>query len=163
MEFVIRPTWMGLNLNTLPTRETRKPLVEAVYSLDTFSNQGGRHCSRRCLVNESLVKYVKQSMKSMHASNRIRKTIEENQTDQNSESWNTVHDTNFAAAHSMGIVSLSWTPMNQHSIVFRAANPVFEEGLAGARYLDQSADGFFQFWLGPRAENIIVKAFLESA
>ena len=51
--------------------------------------------------------------------------------------------------------------MDQHSIVLRAAKPTFDEGLACARYLDQAAEGFFHFWLGPRAEDIIATAFLE--
>ena len=51
--------------------------------------------------------------------------------------------------------------MDQHAIILRAANPQFEDGLACARYLDQSAEGFIHFWLGPRADNIVAKAFLE--
>ncbi|MDJ0807359.1 MAG: GNAT family N-acetyltransferase [Gammaproteobacteria bacterium] len=51
--------------------------------------------------------------------------------------------------------------MDQHLIVLRAAKPTFDEGLACARYLDQAAEGFFHFWLGPRAEEIIARAFIE--
>lgn len=51
--------------------------------------------------------------------------------------------------------------MNRHSIVLRAANPTFDEGLVCARYHDQVAEGFFHFWLGSRAEDIIATAFLE--
>ena len=51
--------------------------------------------------------------------------------------------------------------MDRHSIVLRAANPTFDEGLACARYLDQAAEGFFHFMLGRRAEDIIATAFLE--
>lgn len=51
--------------------------------------------------------------------------------------------------------------MDQHSIALRAANPTFEEGQACAHYLDQAAEGFFHLWLGPHAEDIIAKAFLE--
>ncbi len=51
--------------------------------------------------------------------------------------------------------------MDRHSIVLRAANPTFDEGLACARYLDQAAEGFFHIWLGPRAGDIIATAFLE--
>ncbi len=49
--------------------------------------------------------------------------------------------------------------MDRHSIVLRAANPTFDEGLACARYLDQAAEGFFHIWLGPRAGDIIATAF----
>ena len=41
--------------------------------------------------------------------------------------------------------------MDRHSIVLRAANPTFDEGLAFARYLDEAAEGFFRFMLGRRA------------
>ncbi len=51
--------------------------------------------------------------------------------------------------------------MDWHSIVLRAANPTFDEGLACARYLDQAAEGFFHFMLGRRAGDIIATAFLE--
>ncbi len=51
--------------------------------------------------------------------------------------------------------------MDRHSIVLRAANPTFDEGLACARYLDQAAEGFFHLWLGPRAGDIVATAFLE--
>lgn len=36
---------------------------------------------------------------------------------------------------------------------------MFEEGLACARYLDQAAEGFFRFMLGPRAEQIVAEAY----
>lgn len=51
--------------------------------------------------------------------------------------------------------------MDRHSIVLRAANPTFDEGLVCARYLDQAAEGFFHLMLGRRAEDIIATAFLE--
>ena len=51
--------------------------------------------------------------------------------------------------------------MDRHSIVLRAANPVFDEGLAFARYLDEAAEGFFRFWLGRRAMRIIATAFVQ--
>jgi len=41
--------------------------------------------------------------------------------------------------------------MHQHSTVFRAANPTFDEGRVFARYLDTAAEGFFRFMLGRRA------------
>lgn len=50
--------------------------------------------------------------------------------------------------------------MDRHSITLRAAGQTFDEGLACARYLDQAAEGFFRFWLGPRMEEIIATAFL---
>ena len=49
--------------------------------------------------------------------------------------------------------------MERHSIVLRAANPTFDEGLAFARYADQAAEGFFRFMLGRRAGDIIATAF----
>jgi len=51
--------------------------------------------------------------------------------------------------------------MDRHSIVLRAANPTFDEGLACARYLDEAAEGFFRFWLGRRAAHIIAAAFAQ--
>ncbi len=51
--------------------------------------------------------------------------------------------------------------MNQHSVTLRAANPTFEEGLVFARYVDQSAEGFFGFWLGRRAGHILATAFAQ--
>ncbi len=51
--------------------------------------------------------------------------------------------------------------MDRHSIVLRAAKPTFDEGLAFARYLDQAAEGFFRFWLGRRAEQIVATAFAQ--
>ena len=51
--------------------------------------------------------------------------------------------------------------MDRQSIVLRAANPTFDEGLAFARYLDQAAEGFFRFMLGRRAGHIIATAFTQ--
>ena len=51
--------------------------------------------------------------------------------------------------------------MDRHSIVLRPANPTFDEGLACARYVDAAAEGFFRFWLGRRAGDIIATAFAE--
>ncbi len=51
--------------------------------------------------------------------------------------------------------------MDQHSIVLRAAKPTFDEGLACGRYLDESAEGFFRFMLGRRAEHIIAEAYIQ--
>jgi hypothetical protein len=51
--------------------------------------------------------------------------------------------------------------MDRHSIVLRAANPTFDEGLAFARYLDEAAEGFFRFMLGRRAGHIIATAFAQ--
>lgn len=47
-------------------------------------------------------------------------------------------------------------------VVLRAGNPTFAEGLACGRYLDQAAEGFFRFMLGPEAEHIIAKAYTRS-
>jgi len=51
--------------------------------------------------------------------------------------------------------------MDRHAIVLRAANPTFDEGLAFARYVDQAAEGFFRFWLGPGVGYIIATAFAQ--
>ncbi len=51
--------------------------------------------------------------------------------------------------------------MDRHSIVLRAANPTFDEGLVFARYVDQAAEGFFRFMLGRRAGYIIATAFTQ--
>ena len=51
--------------------------------------------------------------------------------------------------------------MDRNSIVLRAANPTFDEGLAFAHYLDEAAEGFFRFMLGRRAEYIIATAFVQ--
>ncbi len=49
--------------------------------------------------------------------------------------------------------------MEQDSIVIRAANATPDESLAFARYLDEAAEGFFRFMLGPRSQSIIAEAF----
>jgi ribosomal protein S18 acetylase RimI-like enzyme len=51
--------------------------------------------------------------------------------------------------------------MDRHSIVLRAANPTFDEGMAFARYSDEAAEGFFRFMLGRRAEHIIATAYAQ--
>ena len=51
--------------------------------------------------------------------------------------------------------------MDRHSIVLRAANPTFDEGMAFARYSDEAAEGFFRFMLGRRVEHIIATAFAQ--
>ena len=49
--------------------------------------------------------------------------------------------------------------MNQHSIILRAAQPTFEEGLVFARYLNEVAEGFIQLMYGRRFADIIATAF----
>ena len=49
--------------------------------------------------------------------------------------------------------------MNQNSIAIRSAQPTYHEGLACGRYLNQAAEGFFRFMLGPRFAQIIATAF----
>ena len=44
-------------------------------------------------------------------------------------------------------------------ITLRAARPEPEDGLAFAGYLDTSAEGFFQFWLGRGFSRVIAEAF----
>ena len=51
--------------------------------------------------------------------------------------------------------------MDRHSIVLRAANPTFDEGLAFARYADEVAEGFFRFMLGSRVEQILATVFAQ--
>ena len=51
--------------------------------------------------------------------------------------------------------------MDRQSLVLRAADPSFEEGLAFARYLDQAAEGFFRFLLGRHSQQIIATAFAQ--
>lgn len=51
--------------------------------------------------------------------------------------------------------------MDRHSIILRAANPTFDEGLAFAHYVDEAAEGFFRFMLGRRAGYIIATAFAQ--
>ena len=51
--------------------------------------------------------------------------------------------------------------MDAPSTTFRPAKPSLEEGKVSARYLDQAAEGFFGFMLGPRSEEILAKAFTE--
>ncbi len=49
--------------------------------------------------------------------------------------------------------------MDRHSIILRAANPTFDEGLAFARYVNEASEGFFRLMLGRRAAHIIATAF----
>jgi ribosomal protein S18 acetylase RimI-like enzyme len=51
--------------------------------------------------------------------------------------------------------------MNQHSILIRAANPTFDEGLVFARYLDEAAEGFFRVMLGRNVADIIATAYTQ--
>ena len=51
--------------------------------------------------------------------------------------------------------------MDRQSIVLRASNPTFDEGLAFARYADEVAEGFFRSMLGRRAEHILATAFAQ--
>jgi ribosomal protein S18 acetylase RimI-like enzyme len=51
--------------------------------------------------------------------------------------------------------------MDRRSIIVRAANPTFEEGLACARYIDEAAEGFMRFMLGRRAPQIIAEAYTQ--
>jgi len=51
--------------------------------------------------------------------------------------------------------------MRMPSTTFRPASPSFDEGQLFARYLDQAAEGFFGFMLGPRAVDIIATVFTQ--
>ena len=52
--------------------------------------------------------------------------------------------------------------MPQHPITLRTANPILEEGLVFARYLDEAAEGFFHLLLGRAAAETIARAFTET-
>jgi len=47
------------------------------------------------------------------------------------------------------------------STTFRSASPTFDEGQLFAQYLDQAAEGFFRFMLGPSAVDIIATVFTQ--
>jgi len=49
--------------------------------------------------------------------------------------------------------------MDQHSLIFRAAKPTFEEGLVFARHLNAVAEGFIQLMYGRRFADIIATAY----
>ena len=51
--------------------------------------------------------------------------------------------------------------MNQHSIILRAANPTYNEGLVFARYLDEAFEGLFRFMLGRRVADIVATAYTQ--
>lgn len=50
--------------------------------------------------------------------------------------------------------------MDQQPIALRDARPTSDDGLACARYVDEAAEGFFRFMLGPRSAEIIARAFV---
>ena len=45
--------------------------------------------------------------------------------------------------------------------MLRPAQPTLAEGLVFARYLDWAAEGFFRFWLGRRAGELVAQAYVE--
>ena len=51
--------------------------------------------------------------------------------------------------------------MGDQAMLLRPAGPESGEGLLFARYLDEAAEGFFGFMLGPNSEGIIASAFIE--
>lgn len=51
--------------------------------------------------------------------------------------------------------------MGDQATLLRPARPESGEGLLFARYLDEAAEGFFGFMLGPNSEGITASAFLE--
>lgn len=51
--------------------------------------------------------------------------------------------------------------MKNARLTLRAAEPIFEEGLACARYLDAAAEGFHTFMLGRRAPELLAAAYAE--
>ncbi len=46
-------------------------------------------------------------------------------------------------------------------MLLRPARPEPSDGMLFARYIDQAAEGFYGFWLGPNSENITAFAFME--
>jgi ribosomal protein S18 acetylase RimI-like enzyme len=50
--------------------------------------------------------------------------------------------------------------MDEGKIILKAAEPIQAEGLVFARYLDQAAEGFFRLILGPKASEILAKAYI---
>jgi ribosomal protein S18 acetylase RimI-like enzyme len=52
------------------------------------------------------------------------------------------------------------TPMEQHSVTLRDANPLYEEGVVFARYLDDIAP-FYRVMLGRRVVEIIGRAYTQ--
>ena len=50
---------------------------------------------------------------------------------------------------------------NQETLL-RPAKPEYNEGLLFARYIDETADGFFGFMLGHNSKSIIAKAYIET-
>jgi len=59
------------------------------------------------------------------------------------------------------ITQLLLIVMVQHSIILRAANPTYNEGLVFARYLDEAFNGLFRFMLGRRLEDIVATAYTQ--
>jgi ribosomal protein S18 acetylase RimI-like enzyme len=53
------------------------------------------------------------------------------------------------------------TTMNQPSVIIRAANPTYDEGISCARYLNEAAEGFFRFMYGRRFLHIIAQAYIQ--
>ena len=51
--------------------------------------------------------------------------------------------------------------MRDQAMLLRPARPDSGEGLLFARYLDEAAEGFFGFMLGPNSESITASAFME--
>ena len=52
---------------------------------------------------------------------------------------------------------------SENTLKLRTATPTFEEGMLFALYLDEAAEGFFQFMLGKRFREIIAKAYVQPA
>jgi ribosomal protein S18 acetylase RimI-like enzyme len=51
--------------------------------------------------------------------------------------------------------------MGDQAMLLRPARPESGEGLLFARYIDEAAEGFFAFMLGPNSESITASAFME--
>jgi ribosomal protein S18 acetylase RimI-like enzyme len=51
--------------------------------------------------------------------------------------------------------------MGGRTMLLRPARPEPGDGMLFARYIDQAAEGFYGFWLGPNSEDITAFAFME--
>jgi hypothetical protein len=51
--------------------------------------------------------------------------------------------------------------MGDRATLLRPARPELGEGLLFARYIDEAAEGFFGFMLGPKSKDITASAFME--
>ena len=63
--------------------------------------------------------------------------------------------------HRASLAETALTAMDQQSTTLRSAEPVFDDGLMYARYLDEAAEGFFRLMLGRQVADIIATAYTQ--